>query len=154
MNNVAQIVEKHLPNVFVAGWAAFLFGISLFLYYAFFEPFTVTHTEVYTQDIQGNLRNVFHKGEPIVNHRKICKSKNVTGVVDRELVDMATGSVLVLGTIPTGIFEGCYTRASLMLLPTDMPLGVYEYRTRSTYMVNPLRHVVYISPTSIIELIP
>lgn len=133
--NTSGIVVKALAN----GWVVLGLGTFLVSYYIFFEPMSVAFHNAEMWDVHNNPKTVFKRGEPIFMHRTVCKSKNVIGVVDRELRSVTTGAIYPLDRIPSGTFSGCQDRTVAIVPPPYLPPGDYIFQSRGTYMVNPLR---------------
>lgn len=136
-----------------SSWAVLLIGLFMFTYYAWLEPFYVTYSNGYTLSMSGTIQKTFRRGQPILFHKQVCKTKSVIGVEVRELYNQDLRAVYPLPTIPTGLFDGCGERSLIVTFPIDLPPGHYEYRVWSAYQVNALRQDVYISPPIAFEVL-
>ena len=128
-------------------------GVYGSLYMAFFD----THNpRVLDSEIRGEdnkPKHHFRAGEVLYVYRHWCVDRVVNGDVDVEIYHLESGQFYSLGTRSAGASKGCTKRTSANSLPHYLPTGMYEFRSKVTYPINPMRIIVFEPPTITFEVV-
>ena len=123
-------------------------------YLAFFDS---NHPHVLESEVRGEdgkPKAHFRAGDTLYVYRHWCIDRVVSGDVDVEILHVESGQFYYLGTRAAGAKIGCSRRTSANKLPLHLPTGHYEFRSKVTYPVNPLRTIVFETPILIFEIVP
>jgi len=142
--------RKHMSSVIAA---LLTLTICATVYMAFFDTNNPRVLESAVVDGAGVAKAKFKAGEALFVHRHFCVDRVVLGDVDVEIMSKSTGVFWYLGTRAAGAKKGCSKRTSLNMLPANLPPGVYVYRAKAQFAVNPLRSVVYELPEVEFEVV-
>jgi len=150
-NNFCRWWRRHMDNVIAALLAVVVCGAA---YLTFFDTNNPRVLESAVLGADGHPQRQFRAGDNLYVYRHFCVDRVVSGDVDVEIMSKNTGAFWYISTRATGARKGCSKRTSVNKLPQNLLPGVYVFKAKAHFNVNPLRVVIYELPEVEFEVIP
>lgn len=128
---VTKIINTNIYSLILLFILSFMMGICG--YWLYFDPSVIT----FQKEIVQTDKHQYQSGDRITYTFSYCKTKNISSIVNRALVD---GIRLTYATINSNLTVGCHTvKVADLVIPNYAPTGTYHLEAIAEYKINPLR---------------